>query len=145
MHGLTRRRLHPPVTHNEPQTTALLQQVGARRVEPHRELRGHDFFPPVEEMAQVPEIIVARTTPPAERMLLVHYFTTYCDWFIAGFDPRTGIAYGYIDDPELDISLWGRIDLNGLCGELTPELVWRDLEWRPQPAGPALLQHRRAG
>jgi hypothetical protein len=148
MHGLM-RRLHPPVTHNDPQTTALLEQLGARRLEPHRELRGHDFFPPIEEMARIPAIADARTTPPADRLLLVHYFTAYCDWFIAGFNPRTGIAYGYADDPELDISMWGRFDLNALCSLVIPcdppVVVWRDQEWRPQPAGTALLHHRRAG
>jgi hypothetical protein len=132
-----------------PATTELLQAVGARRLDPHRELRGHDFFPPIPELAEVPSIIDARTTPPAERLLLVHYFTTYCDWFVAGFDPRTGIAYGYTDDPELGLSMWGRFDLNALCSLVIPTdppvVVWRDEEWRPLPADAALLQHRRAG
>ena len=130
-------------------TVELLQALGARRLEPHRELRGHDFFLPVDEMARIPSIAEARTMPPVERLLLVHYFTAYCDWFVAGFSPRTGIAYGYTDDPEFSISVWGRFDLNALCRLVIPceppVVVWRDQEWRPQPAAAVLSPDRLAG
>ena len=143
------RRLHPPTIRNESQANAVLDQFGARRLDPHRELRGHDFFPPRREMAQVPSIRAARRTAPAKRVLQVHYFTADCDWFVAGFDPRTGIAFGYTEEPGIDLYDWGYFDLNAMCSALIacqpPVIVWRDQEWRPQPARTLLQPDRLAG
>jgi hypothetical protein len=143
------RRLHPPTFRNESQANALLDQLGASRLDPHRELRGHDFFPPRREMAQVPSIRRARSQAPAERVLRVHYFTAYSDWFVAGFDPRTGWAFGYAEEPDLALTEWGYFDLNFMCGQVIatdpPVVVWRDLEWRPQPARTVIQPDRLAG
>lgn len=141
-----RSLLRPPASDL---ATALLDQLGARRLDPHRQLRGHDFFPPILEVAAIPSIIEARTTPPAERLLRVHYFTAYCDWFVAGFDPRTGIAYGYIDEPGPELHDWAHFDLTVLCRTVIacepPVVVWRDQEWRPQPARTVIEPDRLAG
>lgn len=88
---------------HDAQVSQLLQQLGARRIEPNSRLRGHDFFPPRDALALVPSVRAARRQAPADRVLWLHYFTADCDWFVAGFDPRTGQAYGYTDEPGIDL------------------------------------------
>jgi hypothetical protein len=143
------RRLHPPVTHNDPKATALLEQLGARRLEPGRALRGHDFFPSRRELAMVPSIQQARSQAPAQRVLQVHYFTDYCHWYVAGFDRRTGQAYGYTEEPGIDLHAWGSFDLNAMCSILIacqpPVIVRRDLDWKPRPAHLVIRPDRLAG
>jgi hypothetical protein len=143
------RRLRPPTIRNDEQATALLERLGARPFEPHRELRGHDFFPPRRELGQVPSIRAAERLAPADRVLHLHYFTGYSDWYVAGYDPRTGWAFGYTDEPGLDLHDWGWFDLNHLCRTVIPTdppvVIWRDQEWRPQPARTVIEPDRLAG
>jgi hypothetical protein len=143
------RRLHSPTISNDTQVTALLEQLGARRVEPNARLRGHDFFPSRRQLSLLPSTRRAQAQAPADRVLQVHYFTAYCDWFVAGFDPRTGQAFGYTEEPGIDLYAWGWFDLNVMCSLLIacdpPVVVWRDLEWRPQPARVVIAPDRLAG
>lgn len=53
-------------------------------------------------------------------------------WFIAGFDPDTGLAYGVADLFEREV---GDIDLNELAAVRTRPFglpIERDLYWTPQ-------------
>ena len=143
------RRLHSPTSPHDTQATQLLQQLAARQIEPNIRLRGHDFFPPGDALAQVPSVKAAHLQAPADRVLWLHYFTADCDWFVAGFDPRTGWAFGYGEEPGIDVQDWGWFDLNVMCSVLIacepPVVVWRDLEWRPQPARHVLAPAALAG
>lgn len=62
------------------EVAVLLQSVGARAVEPHRVLRGHDFFPPPEELAEIPALYATDGVPLARKTIMLHYFTAGCDW-----------------------------------------------------------------
>ena len=120
-------------------TNTSTQCLTGRRLEPNYRLRGHPFFPPDEELAQIPGIAAARRTRPARRAFLVHYFTVYCDWYLCGFDPSTGEAFGYVTEPKADIQVWSYFDLPTMCLVVYPAdpllVVRRDLHWRPALAG----------
>jgi len=141
------RRLQPPATPNEPAATALLEQLGAQRLEPSRELRGHDFFPPRRELQQVPRTVTAYRRRPAVRVLHLHYLSSYSDCYVAGFDPRTGWAVGYTNEPRLGLHDWGWFDLNVMCTVRYAgvPIFRRDLAWRPQPARTVIAPDRLAG
>jgi hypothetical protein len=119
------------------EVAALLQSVGARAVEPHRALRGHDFFPPPEELAQIPALYATDGVPLARKTIMLHYFTTGCDWWICELDRRSGTAFGYACLGNPEGAEWGNVDLYELCRLAIPTLslvvVQRDLDWRPTP------------
>lgn len=129
--------------------TGLLEQLGARRLEPYRDLRGHDFFPSRRELDQVPNPVAAYRRRPARRVLYLHYFTSSADHYVAGFAPDTGLAYGYTDEPDLGLHDWGWFDLNAMCGLLykgfSQRLIRRDLDWRPRVARDVISHDRLAG
>ena len=131
--------------------TSLLERLGAQRLEPHRALRGHDFFPPRRELAQVPDMVRAYRRRPARRVLHLHYFTQHSDYYVAGFAPDTGFAFGYTIEPGLGLHDWGWFDLNVLCsipveGPCTPPMLYRrDLTWTPRPARDVFAPDRLAG
>lgn len=129
--------------------TSLLERLGAQRLEPHRDLRGHDFFPPRRELDKIPNPVTAYRRRPARRVLYLHYYDQYTDYYVAGFAPDTGLAYGYTDEPGIDLHDWGWFDLNHICGLLyegfSQILTRRDLEWRPRFARDVLSRDRLAG
>ena len=100
-------------------------------------------------MAQVPDIRTVRRQAPVDRVLRLHYFTGFCDYYVAGYDPRTGWAYGYVEEPAFNVQDWGRFDLHYLCRTVIacdpPVVIWRDEEWRPQPARSVLEPAALAG
>jgi hypothetical protein len=130
--------IHRPATGADP-ASAASTRLARRRLEPNGQLRGHAFFPPAEELAQIPSIPAVRRIRPVQRMLLVHYFTAYCDWYLCGLDPVSGEAYGYVIEPKAEIQLWSYFDLPTMCLLVLPAdpflIVRRDLRWRPTPAG----------
>jgi hypothetical protein len=119
------------------EVAALLQSVGARAVEPHRVLRGHDFFPPPEELAQIPALYATDGVPLARKTIMLHYFTAGCDWWICELDRRSGTAFGYACLGKPEGAEWGYVDLYELCRlaipTLSPVVVQRDLDWHPTP------------
>jgi hypothetical protein len=143
------RRPQPPMPHPDPHANALLDRLNARRLEPHRELRGHDFFPPAEELAQVPVLYATDGLSLTEKQIVLHYFAAGCDWWVCEVDPRTGAAFGYVCLGDPYNAEWGYLDLNELCSTLMattpPVIVERDLSWTPKPASACDLPGRRVG
>jgi len=120
----------------------------AQRLEPHRELRGHDFFPPADELASVPALYATEDVPTGEKLVMLHYFTGGCDWWLVELDQRTGLAFGYVCLGDPGSAEWGYVDLNELCSlaiaTTPPVVVERDLHWRPTPVSACNLPGRRA-
>ena len=135
-----RLRIHRPATEADTASASLRRLT--RRLEPNWQLRGHAFFPAAEELAQIPSIMTARHLRPIQRVLSLHYFTGYCDWYVCGLDPESGEGYGYVIEPKAEIQLWSYLDLPTMCLLVFPAdpllIVRRDLEWRPAPAGQIL-------
>jgi hypothetical protein len=129
-------------------TAQLLKAVGARRLEPHHQLRGHDFFPPAAELATVPALYATEDVHFGEKVVYLHYFAAGSDWWICELDPRTGLAFGYACHNDPDNAEWGYIDLNELCSLVIPVappvIVERDLHWRATPVHQCALPGRRA-
>ena len=141
------RRFRRPAPRPE-HAKAALEPPADRRVEPNRQLRGHAFLPPADDLAQIPGIAAVRACRPARRIVWLHYFTGYCDWYVCGLN-YDGEAFGYVIEPSAGISQWSYCDLPTMCLLVFPAdpllVVRRDLHWRPRlaahvlhPAGPQL-------
>ncbi len=143
------RRSQPPATNSDSQASALLDRLGAERLEPHRELRGHDFFPSAEQLAQIPALYATDGLPLAEKQIMLHYYAAGCDWWVCEVDPRTGTAFGYVCLGDPYNAEWGYFELNELCSTLIattpPVIVERDLNWTPKPVSACALPGRRVG
>jgi hypothetical protein len=123
------------------QAGAASDRLAGRRVEPNRPLRGHTFLPAADELAQIPGIAAVRRVQPARRVVWLHYFTGYCDWYVCGLN-SDGEAFGYVLEPAAGISQWSYCDLPTMCLLVLPAdpllIVRRDLHWRPRLAGQIL-------
>lgn len=101
--------------------------------ETQRGRRGHDFYPDTT----IPALYATEDTPAADKTIHAHYFAGGSDWWIAEYDPETGMAYGYARIGGLaDCAEWGYISLPELetinvRGGLI--VVERDLHWIPRP------------
>jgi hypothetical protein len=117
--------------HAEPDV-ALTTAAVARPTEKLRALRGHDFYPPAEEMAKWPKFYSTEDVPVADKPVHAHYFQGGMDWYITEYDPKENEAFGYVDlglgHPE-----WGYIPL-GDVEELRGQMglpIERDLDFEP--------------
>lgn len=63
--------------------------------ETNKSRRGHKFYP--SSITKWPALYSTEDIPLGEKPLHAHYFVSGCDWYIAEFDPETGIAFGYAD------------------------------------------------
>jgi hypothetical protein len=135
------RRSHPPATRTDPADPAA-ERLAGRQIEPNRQLRGHAFLPPAEHLAEIPGIAAARRVRPAQRIVWLHYFTGYTDWYVCGLDQHTDEAYGYVIEPTAGISQWSYCSLHTMCLLIFPAdpllLVRRDLHWQPSLAAQLL-------
>lgn len=133
--------------------------------ETRRAERGHDFYPPADDLAAVPPLYATEDTTAADKVIVLHYFIPGCatDWWIVELDPATGRAFGYArlagDDTNAE---WGYISLpelealhqpGGLQVRDQPRPQWRivprilaerDLHWTPCTAAEADLPGVRA-
>lgn len=126
----------------------MSKKKSRRLAEIHRNERGYKFhalpagIPTIAELDDCLEDgSLAATTIHA------HYFLGGFDWYIAAFDPWSGMAYGYVSNAADPIfSEWGYISLPEIealqvktpiqMGRETiylPVVVERDLQWTPRP------------
>lgn len=114
--------------------------------ETRRERRGHDFYPPAEQIAVIPIVDRARAVeePLAERVMQLHYFGPVGDWWLTaldrGPDPEDWLGYGYVRLAGLEqFAEWGDVSLPELEALHIPRrpllIVERDLWWTPRPFG----------
>ncbi|GAA4033994.1 hypothetical protein GCM10023063_17380 [Arthrobacter methylotrophus] len=98
-----------PTAHAEPDV-ALAASAPARPAETQRKRRGHDFYPPAEEMASWPELYATDGDGPlGDKPIQAHYFQGGMDWYIAEYDPKANEAFGYVNLGHG--GEWGYIDL----------------------------------
>lgn len=120
-----------PTTHAEPEV-ALAAPARPQPVETQRARRGHDFYPPAEEMATWPALYATDGDGPlGDKPLQAHYFQGSMDWYIAEHDPKENLAFGYVDLGHG--GEWGYIDLaevESVRGHLGLPIE-RDLDFKP--------------
>lgn len=64
--------------------------------ETQRRARGHRFTPPAADSRRIPALYATDSTPLADKVLHLHYFTGGHDWYVAEVDPATGEAFGLV-------------------------------------------------
>jgi hypothetical protein len=107
-----------------------------------RRRRGHRFYPTAAEARAIPGLYETEDVPAPDKTLHVHYFVGGSDWWIAEYDPETGMAFGYacLGDPQG--AEWGYPDLTELEAVAVQRgvfVVERDLHWAPVKARDAKL------
>ncbi|OOP65271.1 hypothetical protein BMF89_00015 [Arthrobacter sp. SRS-W-1-2016] len=120
-----------PTAHSEPDV-ALTPAAPARPAETQRKRRGHDFYPPAEEMASWPELYETDGEGPiGDKPIQAHYFQGGMDWYIAEYDPKANEAFGYVNLGHG--GEWGYIDLaevESVRGQMGLPIE-RDLDFTP--------------
>jgi hypothetical protein len=125
----------------------MTEQPTSRPAQTLRDRRGHDFYPPAEQAAAIPPLYGTEDTPTREKVLHLHYVAAACDWWIAEYDPATGLALGYACLGDPTCAEWGYIHLSELeqvnvaSGRV---IVERDLHWTPVRTADAHLPGRHA-
>jgi hypothetical protein len=121
-----------PTTHAEPDV-ALPAPVPTRPAETQRNRRGHDFYPPAEEMAAWPELYATDGDGPiGDKPIQAHYFQGSMDWYVAEYDPVTTRMFGYTD-LGMGGGEWGYTmldDVEKLRGQMGFPIE-RDLDFKP--------------
>lgn len=120
--------------------------------------RGHDFWPPDDQLAEMPRLYGTEAVPLAEKLIKLHYFVGACDWWLVEYDPAERIGWGYacLGDPQC--AEWGYVPLDeleaifrpphfisahaGVSGMVPPLIVERDLYWTPRPVKEVKLPGR---
>ncbi|WP_073227219.1 hypothetical protein [Streptomyces sp. NBRC 110465] len=117
----------------------VLLPTGAWEVLPdvHRDIRGHDFYPPFPDLAGIPALGSTANVPPPARTLHIHYSipTEQFDWYVAELDPATGQAFGWLRAGG-PYGEWGDF----ILGELEAFIRTADGRHRGQPEAPQLIQ-----
>ncbi|MDT0318524.1 DUF2958 domain-containing protein [Streptomyces millisiae] len=116
-----------------------------RPPEIHRELRGHAFYPPEQDLAAIPPLYGTDHQPAENAIVHLRYVAPWGEWYITELDPDTGEAFGWAalgDDTTQ--GEWGYIDLPALESFASgpDQLVRRDLHHQPVPARDCLPHGR---
>jgi hypothetical protein len=108
-------------------------QLGPELVETQRRRRGHKFYPPSSERAQMPKLYATENVPEADKIVRLHYFIGGSDWWLVEVDWTEGTAFGYCD---LGHGEWGYVhlpELEAVAVGPFGQPVERDLHWTPKP------------
>ncbi|QOT19248.1 DUF2958 domain-containing protein [Paenarthrobacter sp. YJN-5] len=132
-----------PTAHAEPEV-ALPAPAPERPAETQRSRRGHDFYPPAEQMASWPKLYETDNDGPiGDKPIQAHYFQGGMDWYIAEYDSGENVAFGYVN-----LGLggeWGYIDLGeveSVRGQMGLPIE-RDLDFKPgTPAKECIPKYR---
>ncbi len=126
---------------------------GTELPEPHRDWRGHAFWPPASVLEAIPALYATEHQRPTEKVVHLHYFVGPCDWWVVEVDSieRPQLAFGFVCLGDPASAEWGYIDLHELAEvwrplafeeeapsvvvRSLPLIIERDLHWRPRPAG----------
>jgi hypothetical protein len=115
-----------------PEATVALD-AAPRPVETQRERRGHDFYPPAEEMTAWPTLYATENDGPiGDKPIQAHYFQGGIDFYVAEYDPKEKEAFGY-SDLGLGHPEWGYMQLDDI-EELRGQFgrpIERDLDFKP--------------
>jgi hypothetical protein len=104
----------------------------SRPLETQRERRGHDFYPPAEELAAWPKLYATDNDGPiGDKPIQAHYFQGGMDFYVAEYDPKEKEAFGYTDLGHG--GEWGYMQLDDI-EELRGQFglpIERDLDFKP--------------
>lgn len=98
------------------------------------ERRGHAFVSKTA-FSRVPALYATEETPLSSKVLHVHYFFGAWDWYVAEYDPDTGLAFGFVTSDLLPEGEWGYFNVFDLGTQLVPGPggyrfpIERDLYW----------------
>lgn len=102
--------------------------------EVNRQRRGHDFYPPATVLAALPALYATEETPCADKVLHLHFFSSWGDWYVTEFNPADGEVFGWAQIGNAEVGEWGYSDLPAL-ESFEPRgiggLVERDLHFEP--------------
>jgi hypothetical protein len=76
-------------------------------------------------------------------ILHVKLFCPQATWYIAGFDPQTGLAYGVTDLFEIEVGDFDMNEIKALRPKPFGLPVERDLHWKPRPMSEVLTEVRK--
>jgi hypothetical protein len=106
--------------------------------ETQRARRGHPFLPPFEELAAVPGLYETESTPTADKIVWLHYFSAGSDHYITeiGYDGDQLLGFGYTKMAAFpEGAEWGYTDfaeLEAVNAHRGLVIVERDLFWTPK-------------
>ncbi|MFI7026301.1 UvrD-helicase domain-containing protein [Micromonospora sp. NPDC049900] len=124
------------------------QQDQANGIPPEtqRVRRGHAFYPPAD--LPVPPLYATERQSPGDKTIFLHYFSPSSDWWLAEYDPKTGLGFGYLcangDDQNTEWGYVSLVELEKIRANRGLLIVERDLHWTPKPAREANLPGWRA-
>ena len=122
----------------ERSSSAVVRNGGrmTERQETQRQRRGHQFYPPESQMAEIPALYATEALRMPDKIIRLHYFLGSCDWWIAEIDRdnEESLAFGFVNLGDPQNAEWGYISLREL-EEMTVFgfVVERDLHWDPKP------------
>lgn len=94
----------------------------------NRRRRGHVFLPSLM-LNRMPERFTTEDTPCSEKTLYLHYFAGGMDWYIAEFDPESGLALSYSPNGPFE---WGTVNLANMERLVAHfGVIERDLDFEP--------------
>ena len=104
--------------------------------------------PKAKDLATIPGFYETENIPAAEKMIHAHFFVGGSDWYVAEYDPKSRMFFGYVIlNNDYDMAEWGyfslaelvaaRIPVEGRFGRtvISHDVeVDRDLYWEVRPA-----------
>lgn len=109
-----------------------------------RHLRGHDFYPPADQLSRIPEKYGTEGGPAGMAGKICHarYFSPVGSFMVVELDRGTGEAFGIFTDRHGDSEMT-YLDLPTAEGQRAvqhglPVIMERDLDFEPQRASTAL-------
>lgn len=90
-----------------------------------------------EELMKIPELYKTENIPAKDKMIHEHFFLFECDWYIAEYDPKSDIFFGYVIlNGDYQNAEWGYVDYSELRDlNIGGFEVSRDMDWYPKKAG----------
>ena len=71
--------------------------------------------PTKEQLAKIPKLYETENVSLREKLIYLHFFIGGCDWFVAEFDERENLFWGYaILNNDLEMAEWGYLSLEEL-------------------------------
>ena len=93
--------------------------------------------PTLEELARIPPLYATENVALKDKLIYEHFFIFSSDWYIAEYDPKSQIMFGFaILNEDYQNAEWGYIDYKELK-ELNVKRfeVERELDWYAKKAG----------
>ncbi|WP_367390174.1 helicase-related protein [Lewinella sp. LCG006] len=84
-----------------------------------------------EQVKSIPKLYATESVPTSEKIIYAHFFQGSSDWYIAEYDPKDNLAFGYaiLGGDELNAE-WGYVSIDEISQSRLVEL---DFYWQPVP------------